>query len=217
MNIFEQEVEQIREQSKIKESNFEEEIAILKEQVKDRECQTVTENIELIRLQQDKKTKTGQITTLKSQLQGAEETLSKLKVYTILVYVNNIIVSYFFVNFWSCNLIVKLILQYKILQSEEQSLRRENTNLNDQLQEEQKKTIALTKEVSGNSSAKQALVESEVKARDLQRENAILRESNEKLLDSAYNVERERHFVASESALKVQIAQLESTLKADLR
>ena len=114
-------------------------------------------------------------------------------------------------------MIVKLILQYKILQSEEQSLRRENTNLNDQLQEEQKKTIALTKEVSGNSSAKQALVESEVKARDLQRENAILRESNEKLLDSAYNVERERHFVASESALKVQIAQLESTLKADLR
>ena len=50
MNIFEQEVEQIREQSKIKEANFEEEIAILKEQVKDRECQTVTENIELISL-----------------------------------------------------------------------------------------------------------------------------------------------------------------------
>ena len=83
VNIFEQEVEQIREQSKIKEANFEEEISILKEQVKDRECQTVTENIELIRLQQDKKTKTGQITTLKSQLQGVEETLTKLKVLII--------------------------------------------------------------------------------------------------------------------------------------
>ena len=83
MNIFEQEVEQIREQSKIKEANFEEEIAILKEQVKDRECQTVTENIELIRLQQDKKNKTGQITTLKSQLQGLEENLNKLKVLNI--------------------------------------------------------------------------------------------------------------------------------------
>ena len=71
--------------------------------------------------------------------------------------------------------------------------------------------------MSANGSAKQALLESEVKARDLQRENAILRESNEKLLDSAYNVERERHFVASECALKVQVAQLESTLKADLR
>ena len=83
VNIFEQEVEQIREQSKIKEANFEEEIAILKEQVKDRECQTVTENIELIRLQQDKKNKAGQITTLKSQLQGLEENLNKLKVLNI--------------------------------------------------------------------------------------------------------------------------------------
>ena len=77
-------MEQIREQSKIKESNFEEEIAILKEQVKDRECQTVTENIEMIRLQQDKKNKTGQITTLKSQLQGLEETFSKLKVSNVM-------------------------------------------------------------------------------------------------------------------------------------
>ena len=94
---------------------------------------------------------------------------------------------------------------------------RENANLNELLQEEQKRTIALNKEVASNSSAKQALLESEVKSRDLQRENAILRESNEKLLDSAYNVERERSFVASENALKVQVAQLESTLKADLK
>ena len=93
----------------------------------------------------------------------------------------------------------------------------ENANLNELLQEEQKRTIALNKDVAANSSAKQALLESEVKSRDLQRENAILRESNEKLLDSAYNVERERSFVASENALKVQVAQLESTLKADLK
>ena len=89
--------------------------------------------------------------------------------------------------------------------------------MNELLQEEQKRTIALNKDVAANSSAKQALLESEVKSRDLQRENAILRESNEKLLDSAYNVERERSFVASENALKVQVAQLESTLKADLK
>ena len=100
---------------------------------------------------------------------------------------------------------------------DEQNLVRENANLNELLQEEQKRTIALNKEVASNSSAKQALMESEVKSRDLQRENAILRESNEKLLDSAYNVERERSFVASENALKVQVAQLESTLKADLK
>ena len=103
------------------------------------------------------------------------------------------------------------------MQVDEQSLARENANLNELLQEEQKRTIALNKDVAANSSAKQALLESEVKSRDLQRENAILRESNEKLLDSAYNVERERSFVASENALKVQVAQLESTLKADLK
>ena len=59
-------------------------------------------------------------------------------------------------------------------------------------------------------------MEAEEKSRDLQKENAILRESNAKLLDSAYNVERERQFAASENALKVQVAQLEATLKADL-
>ena len=67
-----------------------------------------------------------------------------------------------------------------------------------------------------NSSSRQALTEADEKLRDLQKENAILRESNAKLLDSAYNVERERQFVATENALKVQVAQLEATLKADL-
>ena len=59
-------------------------------------------------------------------------------------------------------------------------------------------------------------MEAEEKMRGIGRENAILRESNTSLLDSAYNLERERQFQASENALKVQIAQLEATLKADL-
>ena len=46
-------------------------------------------------------------------------------------------------------------------------------------------------------------MESEEKARDLQKENTILRESNNKLLDSAYDLERERQFHATENALKV--------------
>ena len=50
----------------------------------------------------------------------------------------------------------------------------------------------------------------------MQKENSILRESNNKLLDSAYDLERERQFHASENALKVQVAQLEATLKSDL-
>ena len=45
---------------------------------------------------------------------------------------------------------------------------------------------------------------------------SIVRESNEKLLNSAFDLERERQYQATENALKVQIAQLETTLKSDL-
>ena len=49
VNIYEQEVDQIKEQARIKESNCEEEISILKTQLSQSQKQTVTENIELIR------------------------------------------------------------------------------------------------------------------------------------------------------------------------
>ncbi len=89
-------------------------------------------------------------------------------------------------------------------------------DLGAQLQDEQKRTAAQAQELAENSSQRQRLAEQEEKARDLQRENAILRESNGRLLDSAYDTERERQFQAAEAALKVQVAQLEATLKGDL-
>lgn len=72
-------------------------------------------------------------------------------------------------------------------------------------QEEQRRNIALAQDMSNNSASRQALLEAEEKSRDLQRENAILRESNEKLLNSAFDLERERQYQASENALKVQV------------
>ena len=51
---------------------------------------------------------------------------------------------------------------------------------------------------------------------DLSNDNVILREANEKLLSSAFDIEKERKFMAVENALKVQISQLETTLKSDL-
>ena len=179
LNMMELEVEQSHEQAKIKEANYEEELSILKDQLKERSYQDVAENIELIRLQQDKKSRTTQMTTLKAQIQGLEEQMAKLK----------------------CDL---------------EKLKTENAELNNLLGEEQRKVIHLSSEVSQHSTSKQALMEAEEKLRDAQKENAILRESNAKLLDSAYNVERERQFTAAENALKVQVAQLETTLKADL-
>lgn len=50
----------------------------------------------------------------------------------------------------------------------------------------------------------------------MENECAILKESNEKLVNSAFDMERERDWRSREKALKIQIAQLEATLKADV-
>ena len=51
---------------------------------------------------------------------------------------------------------------------------------------------------------------------DLNRENEALKDANQKLLTSAFSMEREREFREKERALKIQIAQLEATLKSDV-
>lgn len=43
-----------------------------------------------------------------------------------------------------------------------------------------------------------------------------MKETNEKLLNSAFSLEREREFRERERTLKIQIAQLEATLKTDV-
>lgn len=89
------------------------------------------------------------------------------------------------------------------LRSDEGVLRRDFYELSINLQDEQRKVVALTQELSTNTSSRQFLMECEEKIRDLQKENSILRESNNKLLDSAYSVEVERQFHATENSLKV--------------
>ena len=68
-------------------------------------------------------------------------------------------------------------------------------------------------DVSSLSSLRQGLAQAQEKQRDLAQENAILRESNEQLLSSAFDLEKERQHLARQNALKVQIAQLETTLR----
>ena len=50
----------------------------------------------------------------------------------------------------------------------------------------------------------------------MNRENEILKDGNQKLLNSAFSLEREREFRERERSLKIQIAQLEATLKSDV-
>ena len=84
------------------------------------------------------------------------------------------------------------------------------------LQDEQRRTASLTQEISSSASSRLALQQAQEKVSDLSNDNVILREANEKLLSSAFDIEKERKFMAVENALKVQISQLETTLKSDL-
>jgi protein fantom len=51
---------------------------------------------------------------------------------------------------------------------------------------------------------------------DMRKENEALKDANQQLLTSAFSMEREREFREKERALKIQIAQLEATLKSDV-
>ena len=179
VNIYEQEVDQIKEQSRIKESNFEEEISILKTQLSQNQKQTVSENIEMIRLQRENKLRAAENQSLRAQVQGLEDNLHKIKI-------------------------------------QEDTARRESDDLLRQLQDEQRKTSSLSQEISSTSSSRHNLYQAQEKVNDLLKDNSILREANEKLLNSAFDIERERKYQATENALKVQISQLETTLKSDL-
>ena len=179
VNIYEQEVDQIKEQSRIKESNFEEEISILKTQLSQNQKQTVSENIEIIRLQRENKLRSAENQSLKAQVQGLEDNLHKIKI-------------------------------------QEDTARRESEDLLRQLQEEQRRSSSLSQEISSSSSSRHNLYQAQEKVNDLLKDNSILREANEKLLNSAFDIERERKYQATENALKVQISQLETTLKSDL-
>ena len=179
VNIYEQEVDQIKEQGRIRESNFEEEISILKTQLSQNQKQTVTENIEIIRLQRENKLRVAENKSLKAQMQGLEENLHRIKI-------------------------------------QEDTSRRESEDLLRQLQDEQRKSSSLSQEINITSSFEQALYQAQEKVKDLTNDNIILKESNEKLLNSAFDIEKERKYQATENSLKVQISQLETTLKSDL-
>ena len=51
---------------------------------------------------------------------------------------------------------------------------------------------------------------------DAKKEAEALKDANQQLLTSAFSMEREREFREKERALKIQIAQLEATLKSDV-
>ncbi|XP_033116274.1 protein fantom-like isoform X2 [Anneissia japonica] len=84
------------------------------------------------------------------------------------------------------------------------------------VQNEQNKVLTLQNQLKKGSASQRIIAELQERISDVEREKEILREANEKLLNSAFDAERERQYRANEKQLKVQIAQLEATLKGDL-
>ena len=87
---------------------------------------------------------------------------------------------------------------------------------NQHLKQEQQRNISLKTELKNSSQANREILELRERVEDLTRESEVLKDANQKLLNSAFSLEREREFRERERALKIQIAQLEATLKSDL-
>ncbi|KAK6982601.1 protein fantom [Biomphalaria glabrata] len=102
-----------------------------------------------------------------------------------------------------------------VKQAHEQILR-EMEHLNLQLQEEENRNLTLQNQLKLSNNNEKKVLELQEQVSDLQKECNVLKEANEKLVSSAFDLEREREWRQRENTLKVQIAQLEATLKSDL-
>ncbi len=107
--------------------------------------------------------------------------------------------------------------QHAILKDNHDNLLNEIENFNQQLKQEQQRTNALRTELKQQSHSQREILELREQVNDFKRENEILKESNEKLMNSAFSLEREREYREKEKMLKIQIAQLEATLKSDVQ
>lgn len=88
--------------------------------------------------------------------------------------------------------------------------------LNDKVKEEQTKNLVLKGELKSGGIASKSLSEQIQMIGDLKAENAILKEANEKLVNSAFDAERERQHRAKHRQMEVEMEQLRATLKSDL-
>lgn len=82
--------------------------------------------------------------------------------------------------------------------------------------QEQQKNVSLKTELKNIQHNYREIVELKERIEDLTRENQVLNEANQKLVNSAFSLDREREFRERERSLKIQIAQLEATMKSDV-
>ncbi|XP_067934908.1 protein fantom-like [Watersipora subatra] len=173
------EIEQIHEQMRMREVQFDEDILELKRQATGQARSNLQENIDLMRLQREVKDKSTKLSAVQAQYETLSSNLTHMK-------------------------------------GSHDALLRQLEDSNNQLKQEQSRVVALQSQMKRSPPDANRLVELEEQLNAIGRENAILKEANENLVNSAFDMEREREWRQRENALKVQIAQLEATLKADL-
>ncbi|XP_078607512.1 protein fantom-like isoform X3 [Branchiostoma floridae x Branchiostoma japonicum] len=93
---------------------------------------------------------------------------------------------------------------------------REMDGLREHLKAEQNRVLRLQNDLKQGATAHRTIIELQERVVDLEKENDIIKEANTQLQMSAFDAERERQHRATETKLRVQIAQLEATLKSDL-
>lgn len=179
LDIYEQENEILKEQLKLKEFEYNEELMNLKSQLTHGQKQHVQENMDLIQLHREVKRKSSKMASLQAQYNDLDEKIKSLKM--------------------SNDLLLKEI-----------------DKLNKLLREAQNKNLELQEELGKASSIERKMIQFQEQINDLSNENKILKESNQKLIDSALGEERYQQYESRESTFKQQISKLEETLKADL-
>ncbi|XP_040927129.1 protein fantom isoform X2 [Betta splendens] len=88
--------------------------------------------------------------------------------------------------------------------------------LSAQLNDERIRSMDLEKQLQSASIPRMNLEQLQEQIRDLEQERERLRENNEKLVNSAFDVSQQQKWQIQEQLLKLQITQLETALKADL-
>ncbi|CAF3169233.1 unnamed protein product [Rotaria socialis] len=106
--------------------------------------------------------------------------------------------------------------QNRSLQVTNAELLKEIDRLDRQIKDEQQRTVQLRTELRNGSRSNSVVYELQAQIEDFRRECELLKEANTKLVSSAFSGDRDREFREKERALKLQIAQLEAAMKADL-
>jgi protein fantom len=73
INIFEQDIEFLKEQMRMREAEFEEDLLKIKQQATAGQRATVQENVDMIRLQREVKEKSMKLTSLQAKYQHMED------------------------------------------------------------------------------------------------------------------------------------------------